>query len=129
MDVDGFVELWAEDGAQEMPFAPEGFPKRLEGKEDIRRQYGGMPEAYATMEFPGRALRPMIDPEWVVAEYRGEIDRADGGTYNNDYVGLFRVVDGKIALFKEYFNPEILVEAFGGRETLARTFNLSREEP
>src|SRR5919112_2851007 len=64
IDVEGFVELWAEDGVQEMPFAPEGFPSRLNGKEDVRRQYGGMPQAYTRMKFPGRAIRPMLDPEW-----------------------------------------------------------------
>lgn len=64
-----------------------------------------------------------------MAEYRGEIDLKGGGSYNNDYVGVFRVVDGKIALFKEYFNPQILVDSFGGEEGLARTFNLPRGWP
>lgn len=124
LDVDSFVELWAEDGVQEMPFAPKNFPNRLVGKADVRRQYGGMPEAYARMEFPGRRVRAMADPEWVVAEYRGEIDLEGGGSYNNDYVGIFRVVDGRITLFKEYFNPQILLDSFGGEEGLARTFSL-----
>lgn len=127
LDFDGFVELWAEDGVQEMPFAPKNFPSRLEGKEDVRRQYGGMPQAYARMVFPDLAIRPMADPEWATAEYRGEIDLAEGGSYNNRYVGIFRVVDGKIALFKEYFNPQVLVDSFGGEEGLARTFSLPRE--
>lgn len=126
LNIDGFVELWAEDGVQEMPFAPKSFPNRLEGKAAVRRQYGGMPEAYAKMTFPGRRVRAMAAPEWVVAEYRGEIDLKGGGSYNNDYVGVFQVVDGKIALFKEYFNPQILVDSFGGGEGLAKTFSLPR---
>lgn len=127
IDVDGFVELWAEDGVQEMPFAPEGFPSRLNGREDVRRQYGRMPEAYTRMVFPDRTISPMLDPEWVVAEYRGEIERVDGGSYNNGYMGVFRIVNGKITLFKEYFDPNILVESFGGQEGLARTFSLPEE--
>ena len=125
--VEGFVELWAEDGVQEMPFAPEGFPSRLEGKEAVRRQYGGMPQAYTRMKFPGRTLRPMLDPEWVVAEYRGEIDLSSGGAYNNCYVGIFRGVDGKVVRFTEYFDPRILAESFGGEGTLRQTFSLEEE--
>ena len=79
------------------------------------------------MEFPGRRVRPMADPEWVVAEYRGEIDLKGGGSYNNDYVGVFRVVDGRIVLFKEYFNPRVLLDSFGGEEGLAKTFSLPQD--
>ena len=60
----------------------------------------------------------------VVAEYRGEIDLDSGGTYNNRYIGIFRIVDGKVVHFTEYFNPFVLAEAFGGGEALKRTFNL-----
>lgn len=74
MDVEGFLDLWAENGVQEMPFAPRGFPDRLDGKKAIRRQYGGLPEAYTRTAFPIADLQTMEDPTWVVAQYRGVID-------------------------------------------------------
>lgn len=123
IDIDAFLELWADDGVQEMPFAPAGFPRRLEGRAAIRRQYGNMPQAYARMKFPDLALQPMLDPEWVLAEYRGEIELAAGGSYNNRYCGVFNVRDGKIVRFTEYFGPIILSRAFGG-DALARTFGI-----
>lgn len=112
MDVDAFLELWAPDGVQEMPFAPEGFPERLEGREAIATQYGGLPTAYGAMRFE-RTLRPLADPEYVLVQYRGRIELNGGGRYDNDYCGLFRVVDDRIVRFTEYFDPVVLNEAFG----------------
>ena len=124
MEMDEWLYLWAEDGVQEMPFAPRNFPGRLEGKEAVKRQYSGMPEAYSRMVFPGLTIRPMADPEWIMAEYRGEIDLIGGGSYNNRYCGVFHIRDGRIALFREYFDPIVLTESFGGEEALAQTFSL-----
>jgi uncharacterized protein len=105
MDIDGFVGLWAEEGVQEMPFAPEGFPGRLEGRDALRRQYGGLPDAYERMAFDV-AVHPMAEPNLVVAEYRGSIELMGGGTYNNRYVGIFRFAEnGEISSFTEYFDP------------------------
>ncbi len=128
MDVDGFVGLWADDGVQEMPFAPEGFPKKLEGKAAIRRQYGGLPDAYSRMAFPDPAIYPMLDPNLVVAEYHGEIELKSGGTYNNRYVGIFHVNEsGKVSRYAEYFDPIVLTRSFGGGEDLGQTFSLPEE--
>ena len=43
MDIPRMLALWAEDGVQVMPFSPEGFPRRLEAREALRRQYSGLP--------------------------------------------------------------------------------------
>ena len=66
MDIPRFLALWAEDGVQEMPFAPAGFPARLEGRAAIARQYGPLPAAYTGMAFPLRSLRATEDPRVVV---------------------------------------------------------------
>jgi len=123
MDVGAFVALWHDDGVQEMPFAPPGFPRRLEGKEAIRRQYGGLPDAYVSMRFP-RRLRAAGDG-LVVAEYGGEIALRSGGRYDNTYVGLFEVRDGRLRRFVECFDPQVLADAFGG--DAATTFGFEDE--
>lgn len=67
----------------------------------------------------------MLDPDWVLAEYRGEIEMlATGGPYNNHYCGLFHLRDGKIVLFREYYNPIVLTEAFGDLSELSQSFSL-----
>ncbi len=123
-DIDAFVDLWAENGTQVMPFSPEGFPDRLEGKEAIRRQYGGMPEAFKSMSFDVD-LHPALDPHVLVAEYRGTIELASGGDYNNAYCGVFEVRDRLVSRFVEYFDPIVLQRAFGG--SIGETFSVEGE--
>lgn len=79
------------------------------------------------MTFPDLTIYPMLDPNWLLAEYRGEIDvAATGKAYNNRYCALFPLRDAYIVLFREYFNPIILSEAFSDRTSLGSTFNLSK---
>ncbi len=121
LDVDRAVALFAEDAAQTMPFAPEGFPDRLDGRDAIARQYGGPPDAYRSMHFE-RRLYPMADPSMVVAEYEGSIELTSGGRYDNRYCGIFRIRDGRIVGFTEYFDPLVLQSAFGG-DQMSKTFS------
>lgn len=122
MDMEAFFALWHADGRQEMPFAPDGFPFHLDGIEAIRRQYGGLPDAYGRMIFPGLVVRPLTEAGWVFAEYNGQIELLNGSVYNNRYCGLFHIENGKIVLFREYFNPIILQRSFG--TDLSSTFNI-----
>ncbi|MBM0206508.1 nuclear transport factor 2 family protein [Micromonospora sp. STR1s_5] len=127
MDIDAALACFARDAVQEMPFAPPGFPSRLDGIDALRRQYGGLPDAYASMRFDITAILPMEDPQWALLEYHGTIAQRDGSRYDNDYAGLFHVADGAIVLFREYFNPLVLQAAFGG-DKLDATFSLPSQQ-
>lgn len=128
MDVDGALALFADDAVQEMPYSPAGFPDRLEGIEALRRQYGGLPQAYRSMRFHVDRVRPLADPEQVLLQYRGAIELAGGGRYDNRYLGLFQVVGGRIRHVTEYFDPLVLRTAFDG-ESMGETFTLDRRQP
>ena len=115
-DMDAWAELWAEDAVQDMPFSPEGFPKRVEGKSALVRHYATLPGATGRMVFVDRVERPLLDPDAVLLEYRGEIEiLPTGRDYDNTYAGLFVFdADGRITLFREYFDPNVLSEAWAG---------------
>jgi hypothetical protein len=124
-DLDAWLELWDEDGEQLIPYAPNGFPKRVAGKAAIQHHYSGLPDAYGRMAFPDLKIYPMLDPDMLVAEWRGEIDvLATGRPYNNTYCGLFTFRDGKITQYKEYIDPTLLTEALG--DTLGNTFSVGK---
>jgi ketosteroid isomerase-like protein len=50
----------------------------------------------------------LLDPNMLIARYRGDAEgRGKPVAYQNEYIGFFRFVDGKIALWREYANPEV----------------------
>lgn len=49
----------------------------------------------------------LVDPNMLVARYRSDAEGRDKPvSYQNEYIGVFNFVDGKIALWLEYANPE-----------------------
>ena len=116
-DMDAWAALWAEDAVQEMPFAPEGFPREVRGKPALVRHYSNLPATSGRMVFLDRVERPLLDPDFVLLEYRGEIEiLPTGRRYDNTYAGLFGFDrQGLIRLFREYFDPNVLVKAWNGQ--------------
>lgn len=114
--------VWADDAVQEMPFAPANFPKRVVGKEAIVALYAGWPQNAGRAEFTdGIVFYPTRDPNLVAVEYKGSVDVVPTGrVYNQRYFGLFHMEDGKIALFREYFDPNAFAWAFGLEENAKR---------
>ncbi|HEY9844969.1 MAG TPA: nuclear transport factor 2 family protein [Candidatus Caenarcaniphilales bacterium] len=125
-DFDKWIELWADDGIQEMPYAPPGLPAPIEVKTAIQRYSKGLPKAGSRMSCPDLTIYPRLDPDGVLAEYRGEIDiAATNRASNNRYCALFHLHNGQ-ALFKEYFNPTLLNEALSEASSLGATFKPGR---
>lgn len=112
-DVDGAISNFAADGVAEWPFAFEPIPTRIEGRDAIHAVHAAIPSVYSRVAFHITATYPMSDPEWVAVEYRGDMETVTGAPYQNTYVSLFRVVDEKIVLFREHYNPLVLQAALG----------------
>ena len=104
--------IFAENGRQLNPYAPEGFPKSFDGAEAIYRQYSGLTATFGKMRFP-RQIFATEDPNFFFVIFKGTIEIKAGGVYENDYLGTFRLQDGKIAEYTEYFNQMVMAKAFG----------------
>lgn len=100
-----------------------GLGEATDGKVASHRQYGGMPQIYARVAFPDSVIRPMLDPDRAIAEYRGEIDLAAACCHNNRYWGTFEVRDDRIVRVSEYLELIDLSRA-AGEDALARTFRI-----
>ena len=90
-------EVFAEKGRQLNPYVPEGFPRSFD---------------VGAMKCP-RTLFATEDPNFFFVKFRGEIDIKAGGKYENDYLGTFRLENGKVVEYTEYFNPIVMAKAFG----------------
>jgi ketosteroid isomerase-like protein len=119
-DLEGFADLFVEDGVIEYPFAPAGAVRRLQGREEIRRVLG---QAAASPRRAGRRVTDVsspvvhqtVDPDVIVAEFdlEGEIV-ATGQTYRLPYIQVLHIRDGKIASLRDYIDYPALTALTGG---------------
>jgi hypothetical protein len=111
-----WAELLAEDAVQLMPYAPEGFPKRLEGRARIVRHYENvLANKVDGVRFSDILIFASADNRLVYAQYRGEsVNKSTGRAYRQQYAGLFEFAQGRVGTWTEYFNPLPFVEAYNG---------------
>lgn len=114
-DMDTFASVWADDAVQDMPYSPPGHPKRVSGKAELISMYSAWPENAGIADFTSALVfYPMLDAQTIFAEFKGDVEVVPTGRqYKQTYGGLFHVVDGKIKLFREYYDPAPFAWAFG----------------
>jgi uncharacterized protein len=114
-DYDGFADLFAPDAVIETPFAGPGMPSRQEGQQAIRdfsRRVAASPLRISELETV--ALHQTDDPEVVIEEHvaTGTIGTT-GRAFSAAAIGVFRIRDGKILLFRNYADPCGVAEVLG----------------
>ncbi|GAA5038254.1 ketosteroid isomerase-like protein [Thermocatellispora tengchongensis] len=122
-DMRAFAGLWAETGVIEFPFAPPGYPPRVEGRAAIEEYLRDYPDILDIREFPQRVVHRTADPEVVIAEFEaaGFVVRT-GEPYRMRYVAVITVRDGRIQNYRDYWNPLDAAAAMGGLEELTGAF-------
>jgi ketosteroid isomerase-like protein len=55
----------------------------------------------------------LLDPESVLASWTLENQLTAGGTYSNAGLSMFRLRDGLVSEYIEYYDPAAFVAAFG----------------
>ncbi|TLQ42334.1 nuclear transport factor 2 family protein [Streptomyces marianii] len=105
-DIPGWVDLWAEHGVMEFPFAPPGRPARLEGKQAVAAYMHGYPDHIDLHDFPDLRIHRTTEPGTIVAEMRG-VGRvvATGGPFDMTYIAVVTVRDGRFTSYRDYWNP------------------------
>ena len=112
---DQWIELWSDDGTCEFPYAPEGRPRLVQGKQQIYDYMMAYPDRIAIDSVVDMRIHPMQNPEVVAAELaiKGRA-LTTGRPYNQRYVIVVEARNGKIWRYREYWNPLVSIEAFGG---------------
>lgn len=115
-DARAYVDTFAVDGVFELPFAPPGFPNKIEGREEI---YRVMSPGYE-VDF-GRNERTLLyktihettDPNVVVVEVssiRRNKETGEGSPMK--YVHIVTTKDGEIILFRDYASHAAIPEGW-----------------
>jgi ketosteroid isomerase-like protein len=105
------VDLWAEDGLMEFPFAPDGWPKQLDGKAAITAYMAHYPEHIDLHDFPDLQIHDTTDPATIVVEMRGvgrlvKTDRP----FDMKYIAVVSFRDGQLVSYRDYWNPLAALE-------------------
>ncbi|MGP3998807.1 nuclear transport factor 2 family protein [Streptomyces sp. 8N706] len=105
-DIPAWVGLWAEDGILEFPFAPQGWPERLEGKEAIAAYMRHYPDHIDLYDFPDVRIHRTTEPETIVVEMRGVGRMVEtDGPFDMSYIAVVAVQDGRFTSYRDYWNP------------------------
>jgi ketosteroid isomerase-like protein len=105
-DMAGFAGLWAVDGVMEFPFAPPGYPSRLEGRAAIEDYLRDYPKMLDIQGFPNQVVHQCVDQDVVVVEFDAEgVVVATGRPYRFSYIAVITTRDGEIVSYRDYWNP------------------------
>lgn len=112
-DIPQWLELFTEDAVFEYPFAPPGMPAEVVGKAALSENFKDFPSRLKFFEFTDVELHPTLDPDGLVIEFacRGQAVTT-GKPYNQRYIGVVQMREGKIARYRDYWNPLVAIEAF-----------------
>ncbi|GIH74424.1 nuclear transport factor 2 family protein [Planobispora longispora] len=113
-DADALAEMFTPDGVLESPLVPAGhvFPRRMEGREEIRKGLAAYYERPPTrtdrvlnVDRSRYVLHTTADPDVFIVEIDAAFDEPAGAA-TVSLLKIFRMRDGKIALLRDYFAPE-----------------------
>jgi ketosteroid isomerase-like protein len=134
-DLDGYAGMFAPDGVVELPFPLPGMPRRIEGREEIRRVFAPVWRAQADSgrrieKVDPRAIHETRDPGLVVIEFDLHGVEASGMPYRLAYVHVVTVREGRIAVLRDYVDAGAIRERMKsatdekGRHLVRRYFDM-----
>ena len=120
---DEWLDLWADDGVLEFPFAPPGRRSRYVGKADILAYMKPVAGRMQIDEVEYLRVHPMLDPRMVCMEMglKGRV-LTTGAALNQKYVSILETREGKLWRYREYWNPIVSMDANGGRDAWTAAF-------
>ncbi|MCV0425397.1 MAG: nuclear transport factor 2 family protein [Roseibium sp.] len=120
---DDFLAMCSDDVVFQFPFAPKGAVTEIRGRETLTSylQAAGAMISFESMK--AAVVHPSKDGKTFTLEFSCKASGSKTGRrYDQDYVSVVTVQDGRIVRYRDYWNPLVLLDAVGGVETLKSTF-------
>ena len=115
---DDVLNLFAEDVAFEFPYAPDGFPKGFDGRDRLAAHLARLGPLLVFDRFDLEASH--IAGDTAVLEFTCKGRGVDTGiAYDQTYISVVTLRGGRIARYKDYWNPLVVLAALGGIEAAA----------
>ncbi len=113
-DGEDYFDLLADDVIVEYVISVPGYPRRVEGRQAVIDLYAGYDDFMAV--HTADSLRVYRDPEQSVAvlEYEVHGQTVHGGRpYDNRFVSIVTVKNGKVTHWRDYLDPIAIFDATG----------------
>ena len=114
-DVAPWSAMFADDGVQEFPYAPAGYPARISGRRAIADYLADYPKLFKL----DRIVDPVFYPSGSVLVLEFAVEGTalqTGKPYNQRYVSVIEHNAGQITRYVDYWNPLVAIEALGGAD-------------
>jgi uncharacterized protein len=109
-------EMFHDDGVMEFPYALPGGPARLDGKAAIAAYIQPYPERIAIRKID--VLAVYHSAETMIVEFANDsMVLATGLQVRMKYVSVITLAEGKVLLYRDYWNPLVALQAMGGSVT------------
>lgn len=105
LDVEGCLELFADDVVVHAPFVPEPIPRRMDGREAFAAAFRPVGALFADFRWTALDAHATDDPSLAFATGSSQVTLVDGRPYTQDYVFVLRERDGQISEYTEYMDP------------------------
>ena len=116
---EGFIDLMAPDGVMEFPFAPENGVKQVMGREALVDYLAGLQDRLSIDSISDPKVHLTQNADVIILEFTcaGHALKT-GRSYNQRYISVITLCDGKIAHYADYWNPLMAIDALGDLESL-----------
>ena len=103
-DIEGWMKIYSPEAIHEFPFAPEGAPRRLVGRDAIAAYMQQLPARIRFGTFSDIRVREAED-ELIVEATGHHRNIADDTPRDICYVWFITRRDGHVTHFRDYMNP------------------------
>lgn len=114
-EANDFAAMMAEDGVMEFPFAPPDSVQRLVGRAAVATHVARLSEVLALDRVGEPVIHRTQDAGLVILEFEasGRV-LGSGRPYQQRYISVITLRDGRIQRYLDYWNPLIVLDALGG---------------
>lgn len=111
-DTDDWVKLFAPDAVLEFPYAPDGVPRRVTGRDALHAHMGNFPKTF-DLKFVDVVFHDTTDPSLAIGEFRSTgTALPTGKPYEQECISVVRTDEnGLITHYLDYWNPLVAIEA------------------
>jgi ketosteroid isomerase-like protein len=113
-DGEDYFDLLAEDVVFEYVISVPGYPRRVEGRQNIIDLYSGYDTFMAVRSADSLRVYRDLDASVVVLEYEVHGESVQTSRpYNNHFASIVTVRDGKVTHWRDYLDPIAVFDAAG----------------